>query len=156
VTDGAPTPERIVAALDAFPEELARLLDDQPREALVAPSSDGGPGVVELLPHLRDWEAIFLGRVDAIMTQDHPTLPAFDDDLWAIERDYRGQDPARVLAEFLSLRADLLDHLRHADEAAWRRTADHETAGEVDLLWLGNQVVQSDADHVAQIRDALS
>ncbi len=150
-----PKPERIVAALTAFPDELSRLLADQSREAVLAPASDGGLGVVELLPHLRDWEQIFLGRVDAILIEDHPTLPAFDDDLWAIERDYRGQDPDTVLRDFLSLRADLVEHLAHADEEAWTRTADHETFGEVTLLWLGNQIIASDADHLARIREAL-
>ena len=156
MTETAPTPESIVAALRAFPEELSRLLADQPRDALVAPASDGGPGVVELLPHLRDWEQIFLGRVDAILTHDRPALPAYDDDLWAIERDYRGQDPATVLGEFLALRADLLDRLAPLPAADWSRPADHETAGEVDLRWVGARVVQSDADHGTQIRDALS
>ena len=155
MTAAEATPERIVAALTAFPDQLSRLLADQPREALLAPASDGGPGVVELLPHLRDWEQIYLGRVDAILMEDHPVLPAFDDELWAIERDYRGQDPAAVLRQFLGLRADVVEHLAHADEDAWNRTADHETAGEVTLLWLGNQIVTSDADHLARIREAL-
>lgn len=156
MTAAEPTPDRIIADLTAFPDDLSRLLADQPKEALLAPASDGGLGVVELLPHLRDWEQIFLGRVDAILMDEHPVLPAFDDELWAIERDYRGQDPAVVLREFLSLRADLIEHLAHADEAAWQRTADHETAGEITLLWLAEQIVASDADHGARIRDALS
>ena len=155
MTAAESTPERIIAALTTFPEELTRLLADQPREALLAPASDGGLGVVELLPHLRDWEEIFLGRVDAMLTGDHPTLPAFDDELWAIERDYRGQDPDAVLRAFLGLRADLVEHLAHADEDSWHRTADHETYGEVNLLWLGSQIVASDTDHGTRIREAL-
>lgn len=155
MTAAQPTPERIIAALTAFPEELTRLLADQPREALLAPASDGGLGVVELLPHLRDWEEIFLARIDAMLIEDHPVMPAFDDELWAIERDYRGQDPAAALREFLRLRADLVKHLAHADEDSWNRTADHETYGEVTLLWLGSQIVASDADHNTRIREAL-
>ena len=155
MTAADPTPERIVAALTTFPGELSRQLADQPRDALLAPASDGGPGVVEILPHLRDWERIYLGRVDALLMEDHPALPAVDDELWAIERDYRGQDPGTVLREFLTLRADLVERLAHADEAAWHRTAEHEAAGEVTLLWLGNQIVTSDADHLARIREAL-
>jgi len=156
VTAADLSPERIIADLTAFPDDLSRLLADQPKEALLAPASDGGLGVVELLPHLRDWEQIFLGRVDQILMEDGPVLPAFDDELWAIERDYRGQDPAVVLREFLSLRADLVEHLAHADEESWHRTAEHETYGEITLLWLAGQVVASDADHAARIRDALS
>ncbi len=156
MTAADPTPERIIADLTSFPDVLSRLLADQPKEALLAPASDGGLGVVELLPHLRDWEQIFLGRVDDILMQDDPVLPAFDDELWAIERDYRGQDPAVVLREFLSLRADLVEHLAHADEESWHRTAEHETYGQITLLWLASQIVTSDADHATRMREALS
>ncbi len=154
--DDSPTPDSIVEALSAFPDELSRLLADQSRDALMAPGSDGGPGVVELLPHLRDWEQIFLERIDAIVNEDHPTLSAFDDELWAIERDYRGQDPNRVLGEFMTLRAETVDHLAQLDEAAWTRSAEHETAGEISLLWVGSRLVESDADHAERIREALS
>ncbi|HEV2527517.1 MAG TPA: DinB family protein [Thermomicrobiales bacterium] len=154
--DDSPSPDSIVTALSAFPDELSRLLADQSRDALMAPASDGGPGVVELLPHLRDWEQIFLERIDAILSENHPTLSAHDDELWAIERDYRGQDPGRVLKEFLALRAVTVDHLSQLDETAWARTAEHETAGEINLLWVGSRLVESDADHAARIREALS
>ena len=154
--DDSPTPDSIVAALSAFPDELSRLLADQSRDALMAPASDGGPGVVELLPHLRDWEQIFLDRIDAIVGLDHPTLSAHDDELWAIERDYRGQDPARVLKEFVTLRAETVEHLSHLPESAWSRTAEHETAGEISLLWVGTRLVESDRDHAERIREALS
>lgn len=156
MTDVTRTPEDIVGALTAFPSELTRLVNDQSHDALMAPGSDGAPGVVEILPNLHDWEQIFGERVRAILTEDNPSLPAFDDELWAIERDYRGQDPAKVLKAFLTLRAGLLDRLDGLDAAAWSRTGDHETYGEVTLAWVIEQIVESDANHLAQVRDALS
>ena len=156
MTDVTRTPEDIVEALTAFPSELTRLVNDQSHDALMAPGSDGAPGVVEILPNLHDWEQIFGERVRAILTEDNPSLPAFDDELWAIERDYRGQDPAKVLKAFLTLRAGLLDRLDGLGAAAWSRTGDHETYGEVTLAWVIEQIVESDANHLAQVRDALS
>lgn len=155
MTDGTRTPEETVASLAAFPGELARLINDQSHEALTAPGSDGAPGVVEILPNLHDWEQIFGERVRAILTENNPPLPAFDDELWAIERDYRGQDPTTVLQAFLTLRAALLDHLDGLDAAAWSRTGDHETYGEVTLAWVAGQIIESDASHLVQIRNAL-
>jgi hypothetical protein len=148
--------EAIVAELGAFPEELGRALDGQPPEALVRPASDGGWGVIENLCHLRDWEEIFLERARAIVAHDRPHLPAYDDELWAIERDYRGQDPGETFEHFRELRERLVAFLAELPEAAWARTGDHAVLGEVSLRWLTNHMCDHDEEHLTQIREALA
>ena len=82
-----------MTALAAMPGELARLVQGKSDEQLWQPAQDGGSGMVEILPHLRDWEVILADRVDLILTEDVPTLEDYDDSLWAIEHGYRDQDP---------------------------------------------------------------
>ena len=84
------SPEAIVSALENFPDELRRSIfnSDDP-EALFRPASDGGWGVVEILPHLSDWEEIYAERARSLVEDEKPYLPGFDDTLWSIERDYR-------------------------------------------------------------------
>jgi hypothetical protein len=156
VTTPKRSPEEIVKALAAFPDELERAIAGQPQEALMQPSSDGGWGVVELVPHLRDWEKIFLGRVEAILSQDEPYLPAFDDQLWAVERGYRDQETRAALEEFRAVRANLVSLLDPTNEAQWQRTGIHGTWGRVTLHWLLDVLVDSDEDHLNRIRDALA
>ena len=155
VTPPSRAPEAVVGALAAFPEEVARALKDRPREALLRPTRDGGWGVVEILPHLRDWEEIFLARVEAILTEDRPHLPSFDDELWAIERDYRSQDPHATLAHFRELRGRLVDLVVGLPPEDWERLADHAVYGEITLHWMLDHVCDHDAEHLEQIRDAL-
>ncbi|MDQ3514913.1 MAG: DinB family protein [Chloroflexota bacterium] len=160
VTTGTGTshhaPDEIVAALAAMPGQIDRSLNGQPDEALVRPARDGGWGVVEIMPHLRDWEEIFLQRVRAILTEDRPFLESYDDELWVIERDYRGQDTASTLDQFRQVREELVEMLRDLPAEAWHRTAEHEVHGPITLLWLAGQIASHDAEHREQVRDALA
>lgn len=157
VTNALRTREEILAALAAFPDELARLVcDDHDLEALMRPASDGGWGVVEILPHLRDWEEIFLERARRIVNEDRPRLPGYDDELWAIERDYRGQDPWATLEHFRRLRQEHVEYLRALPPEAWSRVGVHGYYGEITLQWMENHVCDHDQEHLRQARDALA
>lgn len=148
--------DALIDALAALPDELKRTLHGHSPDALTRPASDGGWGVVENLCHLRDWEEVFLERAHAIVEQERPLLPAYDDELWAIERDYRGQDPARTLDQFRELRTRLVTLLTGLDQAAWDRTGQHASFGEITLHWLANHICDHGEDHLKQIREALT
>ncbi len=120
------------------------------------PSRDGGWGVVEVLAHLRDWEEVFLERLELTATEDDPFLPAQDDELWPIERDYRGQDPARTLDRFREDRAKTLAFLHGLPADDWNRPANHGIVGAVTILWLADHICDHDAEHLEQVRDALA
>jgi hypothetical protein len=112
--------------------------------------------VVENLCHLRDWEEIFLERARAILDADQPPLPAYDDELWAIERDYRAQDPAQTLQRFRELRQSLVALLTDLPEATWLRIGIHELHGPVTLRWLAEHLRDHDGEHLVQIQEALT
>lgn len=157
VTNGLRTREEILQALAAFPDELARVVfKDHDTESLMRPASDGGWGVVEILPHLRDWEEIYLERARRIVEEDHPHLPGYDDELWSIERDYRGQDPAATMDDFRRLRNEHVAFLRALPPEAWARPGTHGYYGEITLQWLENHVCDHDQEHLQQARDALA
>ncbi len=120
------------------------------------PASDGGWGVVEILPHLRDWEEIYLDRAHAIVEQDNPGLPGYDDELWAIERDYRGQDPRATFEHFRQMRADLVGFLRSLAPETWSRRGEHGYYGEITLQWMADHICDHDQEHLRQVRDALA
>ena len=148
--------EELLAALMALPEELDRTLAGRPVEALVRPASDGGWAVIDNLCHLRDWEEIFLERARAIATFDRPQLPAYDDELWPLERDYRGQDPFLVLQQFRTLRGALVSLLQQLPPDGWARSGIHGVQGEITLRWLAEQARQHGEEHLVQLRQALA
>lgn len=150
------TSDEVMAALANFPDELERMTAGQSDEALMRPARDGGWGVVEVLPHLRDWEEIYLQRIQMILDHERPDLPAHDDDLWAIERDYRGQDPHITVKHFREMRGQSVERLGQASPDAWGRTGQHAVHNEITLLWLANNMCNHDREHLEQIRDALA
>lgn len=150
------TRDAILLALSATSDDLARIVKDRTVEDLLRPSRDGGWGVVEVLAHLRDWEEVFLERLTRSVAEDHPFLPAPDDELWPIERDYRGQDPAQTLDRFRELRAETLAFLHGLPAAAWDRRAEHGVFGDVTILWLADHICDHDSEHKEQARDALA
>ena len=156
VTSPLRPPDALLVALAATPDELARALDGQPAEALTRPASDGGWGVVESLAHTRDWDEIFRERAHAIVEQDRPHLPAYDDELWAIERDYRSQSPWPVFEQFRETRSQVVSFLERLPAEAWKRTADHGAYGEITLQWMIDHIADHDQEHLAQIREALA
>lgn len=161
VTSGVSSPlparDEILAALASFPDELERVvLNGHDDDALRQPGSDGGWGVVEILPHLRDWEEIYLERAQRVVDEERPYLPGYDDELWPIERDYRAQDPRVVLAHFRELREAHVRYLESLPPEAWDRPGEHGYFGEITLGWMENHVTEHDAEHLAQVRDVLA
>jgi hypothetical protein len=156
VTNPLRSRETILAALATFPDELARVIfGSHDPDALTRPASDGGWGVVEIIPHLRDWEEIYLDRAKRIVEDDHPHLPGFDDELWSIERDYRGQDPTETMEDFRRLRQEHVHFLEALPPDAWARPGTHGYYGEITLHWMEDHVTEHDQEHLQQARDAL-
>lgn len=157
VTNSERPPAEIIAELSSFPDELARaVFSGNDPESLMQPSSDGGWGVVEIIPHLRDWDAIYFERARKIVNEENPHLPAFDDTLWSIERDYREQDPRLTFEDFRKKRGEFVDFLKSLPESAWDRVGNHSYYGEITLAWMGNHIIEHDQEHLEQAKDALS
>jgi len=149
--------EHILEQLEGFPGDLERVIfaNHVSEEDILRPGSDGGWGITEILPHLRDWEVIFLERARKLLAEDHPHIPGHDDSLWPIERDYRGQDPGEVFEEFRVLRSEHATYLRGLAAEAWARTGEHSVYGEITLHWMANHVCDHDQEHLNQARDVL-
>jgi hypothetical protein len=151
------TTEQILQCLNDSPDELARLVGAaHDADALRRPANDGGWGVVEILAHLRDWEAIYFERARRIVAESHPHLPGVDDTLWPIERDYRGQDPHESLEQFAAARGETVAFLRSLPSEAWMRTGEHGYYGTISLQWMGDHICTHDDEHAQQAREALA
>jgi hypothetical protein len=147
---------QVLATLSSTPKEFARLIDGQSEEALAQPASDGEWGVVEILPHLRDWEAVYLGWIRQTLNEETPQLVDVDDTLWAIEHDYASEHVPDALNQFGELRSQVVHTLEALEDGDWRREAVHPRVGRLTLHQLADRMCDHDARHIEQARDALA
>jgi hypothetical protein len=146
----------VIAALRSVPVELGRLIEGRSHDDLMQPAQDGGWGLVEIIPHFRDWEVIYAERLDLVLSEDPATVQEEDDSLWAIEHGYRDLDPRETFREFALLRERLVDRLASLADAEWQRVVILPKRGRVTLHWLMSSLYDHDTKHLVQAREVLA
>jgi len=136
--------------------DLERLVAGKSRESLVQPDNDGGWGVVDIVSHLLDWQLITEERIGQLLHEDHPHLEAQDDSLWAVEHNYRENDPLEVLESLRQHRESMIAELEALPEEAWQRTGTDDRDREITLQVLLDRACDHDDKHVRQARDVLA
>ncbi len=122
-----------------------------PREIRTRPAP-GKWSVQEILAHLEDIEEPgFRARIEAIVNQHHPILPAFDQEARAIQKRYDRRDPQRTLESFARQRQANLKWLRKLRPAALKRQGIHEKVGEMSAEEFVYEWAFHDLGHLRQI-----
>lgn len=144
--------------LKATPARLRAALKGVPRKLALWTPAPGKWSIQEIVCHMRDMERdAYLLRYRRILSEDNPTLPDIDGDVYSLERDYRSQKLGEVLRDWLRQRRECLALLRTVKGDAWRRAGTHETAGPVSVTTLlTRQARGNDEAHLGQIEDIKS
>jgi hypothetical protein len=147
--------DRIIWNLRSLPNELDDLLSDLDEETLRWRPIPNKWSIKEIMCHLRDVEReAYLARYQRMLNEENPSLPDFDQDRAAYERDYINQDANAALAEFRQLRAETVRTLEAAPLDAWSRRGTHETAGPMTIEQLVHrQIKGNDINHLNQMKD---
>jgi hypothetical protein len=121
------------------------------REMGIRPASDKW-SVQEVLAHLADVEEVGMReRVAAIVEQERPTLPYFDQEARAVEREYNKTDPRRSLASLERQRGANLKWLRKLRPAQLKRIGVHQQVGEISAEEMITEWAFHDLGHFKQI-----
>jgi FMN phosphatase YigB (HAD superfamily) len=119
--------------------------------------AEEGWGPVEIACHLRDVEReITRPRLDKMIAEDNPYLPAVESDQWAEERDYRSQNGPEALREFTRARKETIARLRGLSPADWRRPGRHALFGPTTLAEQAQFSARHDLLHIEQLQGALA
>lgn len=88
-----------IKTLDALPIELEHLIDGITEAQLDTPYRDGGWTARQVIHHMADSHLNMLIRLKWTLTEDTPTIKAYDENLWAKLPDY--QLPIQVSVDLL-------------------------------------------------------
>lgn len=146
--------EGVLAILSSTPEKLRREIADLgPRQMRVHPA-DGKWSVQEILAHLDDVEGFAMrDRVEAMIAQETPQLPSFDQEARARNGHYERISAARSLESFVRKRRDNVKWLRKLRPADLRRKGIHERVGEITAGELIHEWAFHDLGHLKQIME---
>jgi hypothetical protein len=147
----------LLDGLRSGPDIFRALLEGCTQEdALKARGGDENWSVVEVLCHLRDAEERSLERVRAMRDEENPFLAAYDQDVWAEERDYATQDLRATLDAFLRFREAHVADLAALPPEGWERNGQHEEYGNITISAHTLHILSHDAIHAAQIARQLA
>ena len=110
----------------------------------------------EVLAHLADAELVYATRLRLIVTQERPPLVSYDEQGWVQRFAALEEDPRTTVGRWRSLREANVALLRSLSDEEWARAGVHEDDGDLTVEAIVGRMVRHDADHLAQIRRALS
>jgi len=143
--------EELLKGLRNMPVVLRTLVAELPDEVVRRRSEPGEWAIVEVVAHLADTDERTLGRLQSMLAQESPKLPAYDQAALAEERGYLSMPLEREFARFEALRAEHVALLESLDDAGWRRIGRHSEHGPITVQQLTAHSGGEDMDHLAQI-----
>jgi hypothetical protein len=146
-TSVTPSDAGVIASLALIPDRIAQLLvgvDDDTARRRPLPEEWC---VVEIVVHLSDVECRYRARLERIVTEDNPRVPA----IWPRSM----PDPLpllrEALADFHNERTKTVTFLSALTPQAWDRPAYHTTLGATTLRKQVQGLIAHDEDHLNQI-----
>ncbi|MEW6502484.1 MAG: DinB family protein [Chloroflexota bacterium] len=105
----------------------------------------------EILCHLRDVDReVNLERIQTILTQNRPFLPAAMTDGWVEQRNCILENGRSALEGFIEARSEIISKLLNLNERDWQKPARHAIFGPTTLKELVGFVATHDRIHINQ------
>ncbi len=135
---------------DLIEEALHGLSDDELRHR---PSPDEW-SALEVCCHLRDSAEEGGVRVRLLVEEEDPVLEPYDQEAWARERDYQGEDIGRMRTAQRAFWGGLAYQLEGLSDEQWQRGGTHPEIGPVTVHSRAEDEVEHAQAHLEQLRAA--
>ncbi|AOJ35744.1 DinB family protein [Burkholderia metallica] len=146
----------VVAALGRLPDRLAAYAAHVPA-ALWTRRPDGtGFSLVEHACHLRDLDAVFAARIDAVRTLELPVIASVDGTVLAAQRDYLAQPLDAAVAAFRTGRAALCATAAALAPEQLARCGLRDGIRRMSLDELVRELLDHDRTHVLELDELLA
>jgi hypothetical protein len=141
--------ERIRKMPANLEQEVTGLSDDQ----LDTPYRDGGWTVRQVVHHLVDSHMNSMIRMKLMLTENHPTLRPYDQDVWAKLPDTNKMGVESSIQELKALHQRWCYFMDHISDEEWQRTGYHPENGDMVLEDFLKIYSHHGENHLKQITD---
>ncbi len=141
----------LIDKIAAVPADLEKAVKGLTDAQLDTPYGPGKWTLRQVVHHLADAHFTAYYRFKQVLTEDHPTLAPYSQDLWAALPDSVGTpiEPSLQIVRGVHDRWSRL--LRNVPETAWSRPGHHIVRGDVTLEFLLGLYADHGEKHVATI-----
>lgn len=147
-----------IEAIENLPSDLRNATEDLTDEQLETPYRPGGWTVRQVVHHVADSHVNSYVRYRRALTEENPTVSAYDENIWAQLPDARSA-PVDVSLRLLgALHARWTALLKELTPEQWKRTYNHSKSGTVPLdkalalyAWHGRHHLA----HITSLRDRM-
>jgi len=106
---------------------------------------------LEYAAHVRDVCAVFAGRLELILTEDHPTFPDWDQDAAAREGRYGEQDPGTVAEELAANARAVGAAFAAVPQEEWERSGLRSNGSPFTVRTLGQYFLHDVLHHLHDV-----
>src|SRR6266568_8859738 len=109
---------------------------------------------VEVLGHMIDKMQIWTSRVERLMAEERPALPAYEQDALVREHDYQHADPDVLFEQLRQACERFATLVKRVPNSALQREGVHEEVGPVTLRRCIEAPLETAPGHLEQLRAA--
>jgi len=146
------THRQVIDVLRELPGQVEELVQGLNELALTCQPGPNGWSIKEVCAHLRDAIETDGSRIQHMLTENNPQLPAYDQEERARSRNYQQEDTARVLLALRAFAGGVAYLLEGMADADWTRTGQHEEAGRQTIEQRAELMAAHAREHLAQIK----
>ncbi|NIF40890.1 DinB family protein [Burkholderia sp. Tr-862] len=146
----------VVAALAAMPARIAAYAAHVPAALVTRRPAGTGFSLVEHACHLRDLDAVFAERIDAVRAHELPVIASVDGTALAAQRDYLAQPLDDALAAFRTGRAALCATAAALQPSELARCGLRDGMRRMSLDELVRELLDHDLTHVLELDELLA
>ena len=145
----------IIDSLERAPAVVVPLVRQARPEVLKRRPPSGKWSIHEHACHLAEVHALFLTRLDLMLSQDNPAIRSYDPGRDDPDDRLLQLDLSDALNRFERERRRLVDRLRRLAPAEWARTARHDEYNSYSVLTMFRHVALHDFFHAYRIEELL-
>jgi hypothetical protein len=146
------TRQDIVETLRALPDQIEAAMRDLDDETLRQRPASSEWSIKEVCAHLRDSLEIDGERIRRMVEEDDPSIPGYDQEALARDRDYQNAGTPQVLTALRAFSGGNAYMLEGLSEEQWQRGGHHEERGPIFVGGYAEQQAEHVRAHLEQIR----